>query len=176
MFTQFIEKGDEEINTFFAVRLSQNEFCHPVNGKIILSDLLLTLFKSIIPKAHQTNLDDFKLFIPSVWQFLWYVAPYHVKFKDRSCTLPSQLIQFCGLNNPKKHGHWIKQIDSAVLGSLIGGSATQLEKSYFHPLQDLATALLTTTTRYTSYLADNNHLQKRNQSKEEKSEKQQLTN
>ena len=47
MFTQFIESGDEEIEIVSAVKLSQNEFCRPVNGKIISSDLLLTLFKSI---------------------------------------------------------------------------------------------------------------------------------
>ena len=97
--------------------------------------------------------------------------PHHVKFKDRSCTLPSQLIRFCGLNNPKEHGHWIKQTDSIVLESLIGGLATQLKKPYvehpnFHPLCNLATALLTATTKYTSYLAENNILQKPNQNKE----------
>ena len=48
MFTQFIESGDEEIDLVSAVKLSQNKFCCPVNGKIILTDLLLTLFKSII--------------------------------------------------------------------------------------------------------------------------------
>ena len=45
MFTQFIESDNEEINITSAVKLSQNEFCRPVNGKIILTDLLLTLFK-----------------------------------------------------------------------------------------------------------------------------------
>ena len=142
MFTQFIESDYEEIKLFSiisAVKLSQNEFCCPVNGKIILTDFLLTLFKSIILGVCRINLDDFNLFILSVWELLWYVVPLHVKFKDRSCILPSQLIRFCGLNNPKKHGHWIKQIDSVVLESLIGGLATQLEKSYveclnFHPL------------------------------------------
>ena len=49
MFTQFIESDDEEIDIVSAVKLFQNEFCRPVNGKIILTDLLLTLFKSIIP-------------------------------------------------------------------------------------------------------------------------------
>ena len=83
------------------------------------------------------------------------------------------------MNNPKKHGHWIKQIDSVVLERLIGGLATQLEKSYverldFHPLQDLATALLTAATKYSSYLAENNLLQKHHESEEEKPEKQQL--
>ena len=48
MFAQFIESGDVESDIVSAVKLSQNEFCHPVNGKIILTDLLLTLFKSII--------------------------------------------------------------------------------------------------------------------------------
>ena len=38
----------------------------------------------------------------------------------------------------------------------------------------LATALLTAATKYASYLAENNLLQKRNQSEEEKPEKQQL--
>ena len=47
MFTQFIESGDEEIEIVSAVKLSQSEFCRPVNGKIISSDLLLTFFKSI---------------------------------------------------------------------------------------------------------------------------------
>ena len=42
MFIQFIESGDEGIDIVSVVKLSQNEFCHPVNGKIILSDLLLT--------------------------------------------------------------------------------------------------------------------------------------
>ena len=181
MFTQFIESGDEEIGIVSAVKLSQNEICRPVNGKIILTDLLLTLFKSIIAGVRPINLDAFNLFIPSVRQLLWYVAPHHVKSKDRSCTLPSQLIRFCGLNNPKKLGHRIKQIDSVVLEGLIGGLATQLEKSYvehpnFHPLRDLATALLTAATKYASYLAENNLLQKRNQSEEEKTEKQQLIN
>ena len=142
MFTQFIESGDEEIDVVFAVKLSQNEFCRPVNRKIILTDLLLTLFKSIIPGVRQINLDDFNLIILSVRELLWYVVPLHVRFKDRSCTLPSQLIRFCGLNNPKRHRHRIKQIDSVVLESLIGGLATQLEKSYverpnFHPLREL---------------------------------------
>ena len=41
---------------------SQIKFCCPVNGKIILSDLLLTLFKSIILGVHQINLDNFKKF------------------------------------------------------------------------------------------------------------------
>ena len=45
MFTQFIESDNEEIDITSAVKLSQNEFCRPVNGKIILTDLLLTLFK-----------------------------------------------------------------------------------------------------------------------------------
>ena len=45
MFTQFIESDNEEIDITSAVKLSQNEFCPPVNGKIILTDLLLTLFK-----------------------------------------------------------------------------------------------------------------------------------
>ena len=92
MFTQFIESGDEEIDIVFAVKLSQNEFCRPVNRKIILTDLLLTLFKSIIPGVRQINLDDFNLIILSVRELLWYVVPLHVRFKDRSCTLPSQLI------------------------------------------------------------------------------------
>ena len=89
-------------------------------------------------------------------ELLWYVAPHHVKFKDRSCTLPSQLIQFCGLNNPKKHGHRIKKIDSVVLESLIDGLADQPEKSYverpnFHLLRDLGTPLLAAATKYSSY-------------------------
>ena len=160
MFAQFIESGDEEIDIASAVKLSQNEFCRPGNGKIILTDLLLTLFKSIIPRVRRINLDDFNLFILSLRELLWYVALHHVKFKDRSCTLPSQLIQFCGLNNQKKHGHRIKQIDSVVLESLIGCLATQLEKSCverpnFHTLRDLATALLTAATKYASYLAEN---------------------
>ena len=171
LFAQFIESGDVESDIVSAVKLSQNEFCHPVNGKIILTDLLLTLFKSIILGVCRINLDDLNLFIFSVRELLWYVAPHHVKFKDRSCTLPSQLIRFCGLNKHKKHGHRIKQIDSIVLESLIGGLATQLEKPYvehpnFHPLCDLARALLTATTKYTSYLAENNILQKTNQNKE----------
>ena len=179
MFTQFIESGVEEIDIVSTVKLSQNEFCHSVNGKIILSDLLLTLFKSTILGVCQISLDDFKLFILNVQELLWYVAPHQVKFKDRSCTLSSQLIRFCGLNNPKKHGPWIKQIDSVVLESLIGGLSTQLQKSYverpnFHPLRDLATALLTVATKYASYFAENNLLQKHNQSNEEKPEKQQL--
>ena len=45
MFTQFIESDNEEIDITSAVKLSQNEFCRPANGKIILTDLLLTLFK-----------------------------------------------------------------------------------------------------------------------------------
>ena len=64
MFTQFIDSGDEEINVVSAVKLSQNEFCHPVNRKIILSDLLL--FKSVIPGVRRINMDDFKLFILSM--------------------------------------------------------------------------------------------------------------
>ena len=64
MFTQFIDSGDEEINVVSAVKLSQNEFCHPVNGKIILSGLLL--FKSVIAGARRINVDDFKLFILSM--------------------------------------------------------------------------------------------------------------
>ena len=58
-----------------------------------------------------------------------------------------------------------------MLKSLIGGLATQLEKSYvehpnFHPLRELATALLTAATKYAFYLAEDNILQKRNQSEE----------
>ena len=109
MFTQFIDSGDEKIDIISAVKLSQNKFCCPVNGKIILTDLLLTLFKSIIVGVCWINLDKFNLFI------LCYVAPHDIKFKDISCTLPSQLIWFCGLNHPPKHGHQIKQIDSVVL-------------------------------------------------------------
>ena len=152
MFTQFIDSGDEKIDIISAVKLSQNKFCCPVNGKIILTDLLLTLFKSIILGVRWINLDNFNLFILS-GRKLCYVAPHHVKFKDRSCTLPSQLIRFCGLNNPQKHGHQIKQIDSVVLENLIRDLATQLEKSYvkhpnFHSVWDLATALLTVATKY----------------------------
>ena len=60
------------------------------------------------------------------------------------------------MNSPKKHGHWIKKIDSVVLEKLIVGLATQLEKSYverrnFHPLRDLATALLAAANRYAPY-------------------------
>ena len=66
-----------------------------------------------------------------------------------------------------------------MLESLIGGLATQLEKSYvehpnFHLLRELATALLTAATKYAFYLAEDNILKKRNQSEEEKPEKQQL--
>ena len=68
MFIRFIESGDEGIDIVSAVKLSQNEFCRPVNGKIILSDLLLTLFKSIILGVYQINLDDSKLLILSVWE------------------------------------------------------------------------------------------------------------
>ena len=90
MFTQFIERGDEEIDIVSAIKLSQNEFCRPVNGKIILSDLLLVFFKSI-PGVRRITLDDFKLFILSVWELLWYVALHHVKFTDRSSTLPKSI-------------------------------------------------------------------------------------
>ena len=92
---------DEEIDVISAVELSQNQFCCPVNGKTILSDLLLTFFGSMILGVHQINLDNFKLFILSVQELLCYVAPRQIKFKDKSCMLPYQLIQFCGLNNPK---------------------------------------------------------------------------
>ena len=78
MFTQFIESDDEEIDIVSAVKLFQNEFCRPVNGKIILTDLLLTLFKSIIPWVCQINLDDFNLFILSVQELLWHMTPRHV--------------------------------------------------------------------------------------------------
>ena len=63
-----------------------------------------------------------------------------------------------------------------MLESLIGGLTTQFQNPYverpdFHPLRDLATALLTAATKYASYLAQNNLLQKRNQSEEGKPEK-----
>ena len=59
-----------------------------------------------------------------------------------------------------------------MLESLIGGLATQLEKSYverpnFHSVRDLGTTLLTAATKYASYLAESNLLQKCNQSEEE---------
>ena len=75
MFTQFIERRDEEIDVAVAVKLSQNEFCRHVNEKTILSDLLLKLFLSIILGVYRINLDDFKLFILSVRELLWYVTP-----------------------------------------------------------------------------------------------------
>ena len=104
--------------------------CLKTSLAALLTDLLLTLFKSIIPGVRRINLDDFNLYILSVRE---------------------------------------------LLESLIGGLATQLEKSYvehpnFHPPRDLGTALLTAATKYASYLAQN-LLQKHNQSEEEKPEK-----
>ena len=110
MFTQFIESGDEEIDITSTVKLSQNEFCLPDNGKIILTDLLFTLFKSIILGVCHINLNDFNLFILSMWEVLWYVPPNHNKFKHRSCILPVQLIRFCGLNNPEKHDDQLNKL------------------------------------------------------------------
>ena len=51
MLTQYIESGDEEIGVVSAVKRSQNKFCCPVNGNIILSDLLLILFKINYPRC-----------------------------------------------------------------------------------------------------------------------------
>ena len=133
------------------------------NGKVILGDCLIVTLKSMITGRRQ-GLSDFELLVNSAKELYWYLSPHVEKLRARSLHLPDTFKPLSSLNNPKRHGHKVSDINQEVLLSLVDAMNSQLEKSYvarpnFKLVQNLLSDTIEICVKYSDYLTQNKQIQ-----------------
>ena len=99
----------------------------PSRGNTLLHDVILMSFKTIMPGVHRSELEPFMSFVKSVCDIIWYISPHTIKFHNNGCGIP-QLFSKCSLlNNPKRHGHKVENLDSTKLLTLTSTVTGELE-------------------------------------------------
>ena len=142
------------------------------NGKVILGDCFILTFKSLITNVRNKDLEDFEHLVNSFKELLWYLSPHIEKLAARSLHLPKTLKPLTKLNNPKRHGHKVQDINQENLLSLVGAANSHLEKSYvtrtnFEPVRNVLRNLIQIYVKYSDYLTKNKSVQKDYQASED---------
>ena len=76
------------------------------------------------------GLAKFELLVNSAKELFWYPSPHAKKLPARKLHLAATFRPRDKLNNPKRHGHKVPDINQEVLVSLVDAVNSHLEKSY----------------------------------------------
>ena len=85
--------------------------------------------KSLITGVRVRDLANFEFLVNSAKELFCYLSPNVEKLATRSFYLPATFRPLSKLNNPKRHGHKVPDINQEVL-LLVDAVNSHLEKSY----------------------------------------------
>ena len=134
------------------------------NGKVILSDCFIVTLKSLITGMRVRDLANFELLVNSAKELLWYLSPHVEKLAAQSLHLPATFRPLSKLNNPKRHGHKVPDINQEVLLLIVDAVNAHLERSYvtksnFKPVKNVLGNIIEICVKYSDYLTKNKHIQ-----------------
>ena len=104
----------------------------PSRGNTLLHDVILMSFKTIMSGVQRSDLEPFTSFVKSVRDIIWYISPHTIKFHSNGCGVPQLFSKCCLLNNPKRHGHKVENLDSTKLLTLTSTVTGGLEKTWIN--------------------------------------------
>ena len=108
--------------------------------------------------VRSTTLDDFEKFIQIYSSLLWELDPHYVKIKQYAGKFLEVVEpRLLGFNDPKSHGHRVKNIDMTSLLSKMTTLTLYLERkfmqfSHMKPLEDVVSSVCQGICKYNEYL------------------------
>ena len=119
-------------SSFLKIKIDETDLLKIIhaNGKVILSECFIVNLKSLITGVRVRDLANFEFLVNSAKELFWYLSPHVEKLATRSFYLPATFRPLSKLNNPKRHGHKVPDINQEVLLLLVDAVNSHLEKSY----------------------------------------------
>ena len=110
------------------------------------------------------GLAKFELLVNSAKELFWYPSPHAKKLAAQKLHLAATFRPHGKLNNPKRHGHKVPDINQEVLVSLVDAVNSHLEKSYvtrtnFKPVKNVLSNIIEVCVKYSDYMTKNKHIQ-----------------
>ena len=110
------------------------------------------------------DLANFELLVNSAKELLWYLSPHVEKLAAQSLHLPATFRPLSKLNNPKRHGHKVPDINQEVLLLIVDAVNAHLERSYvtksnFKPVKNVLGNIIEICVKYSDYLTKDKHIQ-----------------
>ena len=117
------------------------------NAKVNFSHCFIATLKSLITGVRFRGLAKFELLVNSAKELFWYPSPHAKKLAARKLHLAATFRPHDKLNNPKRHGHKVPDINQEVLVSLVDAVNSHLEKSYvtrtnFKPVKNVLSNII----------------------------------
>ena len=93
---------------------------------------MLSSCRSRLSGVQRSELEPFTSFVKSVRDIIWYISPHKIKFHNNGCSVPQLFSKCCLLNNPKRHGHKVENLDSTKLLTLTSTVTGELKKTWIN--------------------------------------------
>ena len=119
---------------------------------------------SLITGVRVRDLAIFDLLVNSAKKLFLHLSPHVEKLAAQRVHLPVTFRSLSKLNNPKRQGHKVPDINQEVLLSLVDAVNSDLEKSYvkrtnFKPVKNVLGSIIEICVKYSDYLTKNKHIQ-----------------
>ena len=118
-------------SSFLKIKIDETDLLKIVhaNGKVILSECFIVTLKLLTTGVRVRDLANFEFLVNSAKELFCYLSPHVEKLATRSFYLPATFRPLSKLNNPKRHGHKVPDINQEVL-LLVDAVNSHLEKPY----------------------------------------------
>ena len=129
-----------------------------------MSDCFIVTLMSLITGVRVRDLAIFDLLVNSAKKLFLHLSPHVEKLAAQRVHLPVTFRSLSKLNNPKRQGHKVPDINQEVLLSLVDAVNSHLEKSYvtrtnFKPVKNVLGNIIEICVKYSDYLTKNKHIQ-----------------
>ena len=119
---------------------------------------------SLITGVRVRDLAIFDLLVNSAKKLFLHLSPHVEKLAAQRVHLPVTFRSLSKLNNPKRQGHKVPDINQEVLLSLVDAVNSHLEKSYvtrtnFKPVKNVLGNIIEICVKYSDYPTKNKHIQ-----------------
>ena len=135
---------------------------HSTHQDVQQFNAIVSLVKDKKCGVRPTSLDDFTVCLQLFSKLLWELDPHYYKFKARGINFNQDVEKnFLGFNDPKTHGHSVKQINIESLMSKTTTLALHLERKYMFsshmkPVADIISSAVDGVCRYNEYVLNQN--------------------
>ena len=129
-----------------------------------MSDCFIVTLMSLITGVRVRDLAIVELLVNSAKELFLHLSPHVEKLAAQRVHLPVTFRSLSKLNNPKRQGHKVPDINQEVLLSLVDAVNSHLEKSYvtrtnFKPVKNVLGNIIEICVKYSDYLTKNKHIQ-----------------
>ena len=129
-----------------------------------MCDCFIVTLMSLITGVRVRDLAIFDLLVNSAKKLFLHLSPHVEKLAAQRVHLPVTFRSLSKLNNPKRQGHKVPDINQEVLLSLVDAVNSHLEKSYvtrtnFKPVKNVLGNIIEICVKYSDYLTKNKHIQ-----------------